>query len=448
MASPSALPQAVAETLSRAAREAGADAHDVLAVQSATTGIGVRGGALEDIESSSGLDIGLRVFIGRRQAIVSGSDVSDTGLEALATRAVAMARVAPEDPYADLAEPEDLAQSWADLDLLDTTTIEADVLKARACEAEAAALSVSGVRQAEGASASATRSRFCLLTSNGFTGGWESSRHTVGVSAFAERDGQMERDYDHHGQRFLEDLPSPEHVGRTAGERAVARLGSRQMPSGTLPVIFDRRVADNLLGAFLSAISGPSIARGTSFLKTRMGERLFPESFTIHDDPSRPRGLGSRPFDAEGIACSPLELVSEGVLNHWLLNIASARQLDLQTTARAQRSVGGPPGVSSTNAWITPGDMSPGALLRDTGEALMVTEMFGPSFNMNTGDYSVGIAGFAVEGGERTHPVSEVTIAGNLLDIFQGLTVADDLVFDGSVVSPTLRVRAMTIAGA
>jgi len=442
-----ASPNAIAKALSRAAIAAGAEAHDVLAVQSATTGIGVRGGELEAVDSSSGTDVGLRVFLGQKQAIVSGSDVSDASLDQLAERAVAMAKNAPEDPYACLAKEADLSGQSRDLDLCDAMELNADELKARAQEVESAALSVEGVMQAEGASASQTRSSFSLITSDGFEGGWESSRHTIGVSAFAETGGQMERDYDHHGQRFLEDLPSPESVGRTAGERTVKRLGAQKMRSGTLPVIFDRRVADNVLGAFLSAIAGTNIARGNSFLKTHMGERLFPEGFTITDDPLRKRGLGSRPFDAEGVACEPLNLIEDGVLQHWLLNTASAKKLGLTTTARAQRSVGSPPGVAPTNSWIAAGAANPEVLIADVKDGLLVSEMFGPSLNLNTGDYSVGVAGFAISSGAVSHPVSEVTIAGNLLEMFSGLRAANDLIFDGSVVSPTLRVPEMTVAG-
>ena len=445
-------PESIAKDLASAATRAGAPRFDVLAVASRTTGIGVRGGELEDVESSGGVDVGLRVFLGEpgrlQQAVVSGSDVSTAALTALAERAVAMAGAAPEDPHAGLADPARLAPGGTDLELADTAELTAAELKARALAVEAAALAVPGVIQAEGASATHTRSSFRLLTSDGFSGGWESTRHSLGVSAFAERDGHMERDYDHHGRRFLADLPSTDEIGTTAGERAVSRLGARQMGSATLPVMFDRRVADSLLGAFLSAISGPGVARGTSWLKTRMGERIFPQGFHITDDPTLPRGLGSRPFDAEGLPCEPLALINDGVLTSWLLNTASASKLGLQSNARAHRSVGSPPGVAPTNAWIHPGAASRDQLLSDMGEGLLVTEMFGPSLNANTGDYSVGVSGFAVERGEAAHPVNEITVAGNLLDMFATLRAADDLHFDGSVVSPSLLIAQLTVAGA
>ena len=447
MASAEVSPEAVAGTLADAARAAGADGFDVLVVGSNTTAIGVRGGELEDIESSGGLDVGLRVLMGKRQAVVSGSDVSSQALADLAERAVAMAQTAPEDPYAGLAEPSRLADTQPDLELADPTTLDPETLKSRALELERAALSVEGVAQAEGASASQTRSRFHLLTSHGFSGGWESTRHSLGVSAFASQDGQMERDYEHQGRRFLGELPEPEAIGKTAGERAVRRLGAKQMASASLPIIFESRVASSLLGAFLSAIAGTGVARGTSFLKDRMDSRVFAPGITIHDDPTLLRGLGSRPFDAEGVRSEPLRLVENGVLKEWLLNSAAARQLGLTTTGRAHRSVGSPPGVSPTNAWITPGTRTPEEMLAATQQGLLVAEMFGPSLNANTGDYSVGVAGFAIDGGEVAHPVSEVTIAGNLLDMFDTLEAADDLVFDGAVVSPTLRVAEMTVAG-
>ena len=443
-----ASPESVAHDLAGAARAVGAESYDVLVVQSGTTSIGVRGGELEDIEASGGMDVGLRVLLGQKQAVVSGSDVAPEALHTLAERAVAMARNAPDDPFAGLAEPTRLASDVPDLELADSGEFSPDALKERALAVEQAARDVEGVAQAEGASASQTRSQFHLLTSHGFAGGWASTRHSLGVSAFAARDGQMERDYEHQGRRHASDLPSPDVIGRTAGERAVRRLGAKQLASSAMPVIFERRAADSLLGAFLSAISGTSIARGTSFLKDRMDTLVFSDRITIHDDPTVLRGLGSRPFDAEGVRCEPLRLVQDGVLGEWLLNTATARKLGLATTGRAHRGVGSPPGVSPTNAWIAPGKRTPEDFISDLKSGLMVTEMFGPSLNANTGDYSVGVAGFAVEGGEMAYPVSEVTIAGNLLEMFKSLEVADDLEFDGAIVSPTLRVAEMTVAGA
>ena len=441
-------PEAIAHMLAEAARAAGSDTHDVLVVGSTTTSIGVRGGELEDVEASGGTDVGLRVLLGRKQAVVSGSDVAPDALRVLAERAVAMARNAPDDPFAELADPARLACDVPDLELADGRDVSPDALKERALEVEAAALDVEGVTQAEGASASHTRSKFHLLTSHGFSGGWESTRHSLGVSAFAAREGHMERDYEHQGRRYEADLPSPEAIGKLAGERAVRRLGARQLASGEMPVIFERRVAYSLLGAFLSAISGTSVARGTSFLKDKMDTLVFNDRITIHDDPTVLRGLGSRPFDAEGVRCEPLRLVTDGVLEEWLLNTATARKLGVPTTGRAHRGVGSPPGVSPTNAWIAPGKRTPQDFINDLKTGLLVTEMFGPSLNANTGDYSVGVAGFAIEGGDVAYPVSEVTIAGNLLDIYRSLEVADDLEFDGAVVSPTLRVAEMTVAGA
>jgi len=445
-------PTSIADTLAASASAAGARTFDVLAVSSRTTGIGTRGGELEDIGSTSGTDVGLRVFLGSpghtQQAVVSGSDTSPAALRALAERAVAMARAAPEDPTAGLAPQDRLATTLPDFDLADTVELTAAELKDRSLAVEAAALAVPGVTQAEGAQASTTRSSFRLLTSHGFSGGWTSTRHSLGVGAFAEADGVMERDYDHHGRRFLSDLPSAQTIGTTAGQRAVARTGARQLPSGTLPVMFDRRVADSLLGAFLSAISGPSIARGSSWLKTRMNERVFPKGFHITDDPTRPRGLGSRPFDAEGLPCQPITLVDDGVLKSWLLNTASATKLDIASNARAHRSIGSPPGVSPTNAWIHAGSATRADLLRDMNTGLLITEMFGPSLNANTGDYSVGVSGFAVEAGQTTHPVNEITVAGNLLEMFADIRAGDDLVFDGSVVSPSLLISQLTVAGA
>ena len=443
----------VADALAQAARAAGAEHFDALVVESQTTGIGVRGGALEDVESTGGVDVGLRVLLGApgeamRQASVSGSDTSPAGLARLAERAVAMAKTSPEDPYAGLAPPERLATDVADLDLADDTVPSPDALLERARAVEAAALAVPGVTQAEGASASHSRSQVRLLTSDGFRAGWGGTRHTVGTSAFAEADGAMERDYDSHSRRHLADLPGAEEVGRTAGERAVRRLGSTQMPSGTLPVVFDRRVAPNLLSAFLRVASGPAVARGTSFLKDRMGERVWARGITIHDDPTLARGLGSRPFDGEGVGVEPVELVHDGVLREWLLNTASARQLGLSTNGRARRGVGGPPGAGPSNCWIAPGSETPEQLAAPIARGVWVAEMFGPSLNPNTGDYSVGVAGFEIVDGVPARPVSEITLAGNLLDIWESVTPASDLRFERATNSPSLRVAGMTVAGA
>lgn len=437
----------VLKSLLARAKAQGAEHADAIVTHGRSLSISVRGGALEDVDNSEGRDIGLRVLIGNRQACVSSSDLSDASMDILAERAVAMAKLAPEDPYCGLAPKQLLASTRPDLELFDRHLMTPELLKTRALEVEKAADSVQGVLQSEGANASWATSGIYFMTSDGFEDGWKSSRHGVSVSAIAEQDGAMERDYDYDGTRWFSDLRDPSDIGRLAGLRAVARLGSKQLTSGSMPIIFDRRVSGSLVGAFLGAINGQAIARGMSFLKDKMETPIFNSAINIIDDPLIKRGHGSRPWDGEGISGQSRNLIDKGVLKSWLLNTSAAKQLNLQTTAHASRGIGSPPSVSSTNTYIPASDITPEALILETGHGMVITEMFGPSLNSNTGDYSVGVAGYCIENGKRTFPVSEVTIAGNLLDVFPTLTVANDLVFDGSTVAPTLRVEGLTLAG-
>ena len=435
------------------ARAAGATAADAIGIYGRSASISVRGGELEDIDNSEGFDIGLRVMVGQegsmRQATVSSSDLSAGTLKRLAERAVAMARLAPEDPYAGLA-PEDRLSERRDadgLELFDPTELDPARLKDRALAVEAAALSVPGVRQAEGAQASYNWSAVRLKTSHGFDGGYQSSRHGVSVSAVAEKDGAMERDYDYHNMRWLEDLRDPGDIGRKAGERAVARLGSTPMESGALPVIFDARVSAALPSALISAITGSAVARGISFLKDDLGETLFPAHQAITDEPLRVRGLASRPFDGEGVSVGSFDIIRDGRLQSWLLNTSAARQLGLASTGHAARGLSGAPGIAASNVVLAGGTLDRDGLIREAGTGLLVREMFGPSLNPTTGDYSVGVSGFAVRGGQLAEPVSEVTIAGNLRDVFASLVAGSDMDWDREIASPSLLVEGLTIAG-
>ncbi len=436
------------EDLLRLAKSHGADEAEAVGANGRSLSIGVRGGVLEDIDNSEGKDIGLRVFVGQRQACVSSSDLSNDSLDKLAERCVAMAKLAPEDAYCGLADADKLAREKPELNIYDAADLNADTLLARAQELEAAALSVKGVTQAEGANAYCVKGAAYLMTTGGFSGGWRSSSHGLSVAAFASDGDDMERDYDYKSVRWLEDLATPESIGIKAGERAVARLGARQMTSANLPILFERRVANSLLSSFVSAISGSAIARGVSFLKDNMGERIFHKDINITDDPYLRRAGGSHPWDGEGVAGKRLQIVENGILKSWLMHSAAARQLGLETTGHAARGMSSPPGIACSNVWMDAGAKTPAALLKDMGQGLLITEMFGPSLNPNTGDYSVGVAGFAIESGERTYPVSEVTIAGNLLDMFKTIRAADDLKMDEPVATPSLLIESMVIAGA
>jgi PmbA protein len=431
-----------------AALKAGADAAEAVSAERRALSITVRLGDLEEVEREESRDLGLRVFVGRRQATVSGSDISAEGRGKLVERAVAMARLAPEDPYASLADPDRLARGpLADLDIYDPTEPTPETLEERARIAEAAARAVPKVTNSDGASASWSASQWTMVTSGGFAGVHRASGFSNGASAIAGDEGGMETGYEGRSVRWQSDLPSPELLGAEAGRRAAARLGARKIASTTAPVIFENRLAASLMGPLIGAISGPSIARGTSFLKDKLGQAVFAKGVSIIDDPHRLRGLGSSPFDDEGVANHRHAIIEDGVLTTWLLNTSSARQLGLQTTGHASRGLAGPPGVGPSNLTLLPGETDQAGLMREAGKGLVVTAMFGPSLNGNTGDWSVGCSGFWFENGELAYPVNEITVAGNLIDIYGRLVPGSDLEIRGASNAPSLLVDGLAIAG-
>ncbi len=435
-----------AERLVKAARAAGADTADAMVARSLSLGVGVRDGAVEESESAEGDDLGLRVLVGRKQAVVSTNDFAGD-MAALAERAVAMAKVAPEDKFAGLADEALLAKNFPDLDLVDHAMPDVARLEALARDAEKAALAVEGVTKSDGASASFGIGGMVLVTSHGFRGAYLGSNHSVAMTAIAGEGTGMERDYDYSSVRFAADLESPEKIGRTAGERAIARLNPRKVSTRKVPVIYDRRAAGTLVSHLASAVNGASIARKTSFLRDKMGQKLFANGIRILDDPLRKRGLRSRPFDGEGVACKPLALIDDGVLRSWLLDCTTARELGLTTTGHAQRGVSTVPSPAPSNLHMGAGTLSPDALIADIEDGFYITDLIGSGANMVTGDYSRGASGFWIENGKRTYPVSEMTIAGNLIDMFKSLTPANDLEFRFATNAPTLRVEGLTVAG-
>ncbi|MBX6373403.1 MAG: TldD/PmbA family protein [Acetobacteraceae bacterium] len=442
-------PVATLQELVAAARRAGADAADAILVNGRSLSVQRRLGKIEQLERAEGFDLGLRVFVGRRQAIVSTTDPSPVGFKALAERAVAMARTVPEDPFAGLADaPDGNPAAAAALDLDDPIEPSAEDLIARAAAAEEAALAVKGVTNSEGAEAAWSRTLIALAGSNGFAGAFTRTSHSVSATALAGQGTAMERDYDFSSAVHLADLEDAAAIGRRAGDRAVARLNPRRPKTARLPVVFDRRVAGSLLGHLAAAINGAAVARGTSFLKDRLGQRVMAVGIAVHDDPLRRRGLRSRPFDGEGMAGAPRAVVEDGVLTTWLLDWRSARQLGMASTGHASRGTGGPPGPAPSNLWLAPGPLTPAQLMADIAEGLFVTEMIGMGVNMVTGDYSRGAAGFMIRGGALAEPVSEITIAGNLKDMLLNLTPANDLEFKRGTDSPTVRVEGLTMAGA
>ena len=431
-----------------ACKRAGASDADVRLGVSEGVNVSVLDGKLETIERDEASGLALRCFFGQRQASVSGSDLSAEGLEALVTRCVAMAEAAPEDPYCGLMAADDLAMDLGEMDLSGDEGETAERLEAEALEAEAAALAVKGVKQVAGCGTGWSRSERWVAATNGFASHKASGSSGVGLAALAELDGAMERDFASRSTRKRADRLSPEEIGRLAGERAVSRLGPTKIESRTAHVIYNARVSASLIGAFVSAISGPSIARGVSFLKDKMDAQVFAKGVSIVDDPARARGMGSRNHDGEGLPVSRTALVEDGVLKTWLLNGPSARQLGLKPNGFGGMGFGDPPGISTSNLYLEAGDKTAEQLREQAGEGLLVTSMFGPSINPNSGDYSVGVSGVWFENGELAYPVAEVTIAGDLPSMFARMICGSDLEFLGSRDAPSVLIEDMTIAGA
>jgi PmbA protein len=430
-----------------AARRAGADAADALLVRGTSLSQAIRLGSPEKLERAEGQDLGLRVLVGKRQAVVSTSDLTAALVKELVERAVAMARSVPEDPFIGLADPDEIAQGWVSLDMADPTEPDPDWLLETARKGEEAARAVKGVTNSEGAEASWGRTQVSLAASNGFAGGYVTSRFGLGVSVLAGEGTGMERDDDFTSAVYRADLKDPALVGRNAGERAVRRLKPRKADTAKLPIVFESRTANSLVGHLVGAINGSAIARGTSFLKDRMNTQVLRKGLDIIDDPLRRRGLRSRPFDGEGIAAQQRKLVEDGVLKSWVLDLRSARQLKLKSTGHGSRGTSSPPSPSATNLHLSPGRQTPAQLIGDINRGFFVTDLMGFGVNGLTGDYSRGASGFWIDKGEIAYPVSEVTIAGNLKDMFLTLQPANDLEFKYGTDAPTTRVDGMTIAG-
>jgi PmbA protein len=442
---------ALTKSLLKAAADAGADGADAKAVRATSLSVDVRDGRLEQAERSEGVDIGLRVFVGQRAATVSASDTSERTIEEMAQRAVAMAREAPEDPHAGLAEADQLAQGWdlAALQLYDNTAEPTpQQLQEDATCAEAAAAAVKGVTQVQSASAGYGVQEVCVAMSNGFEGSYARTDRGLSCVAIAGTGTGMERDYDGDNRLFQADLRDAKDIGMTAGQRAIERLGARKPPTGRYPVLFDERISSSLIGHLLSAINGSAVARGASFLRDAMGEQVLPATISLIEDPHRPRTGGSRPFDAEGLPTHKRTIVENGMLKGWTLDLANARKLGMAPTGNAARGTSTSPMPTNWNIALTQGGQSRADLVRDMDTGLLVTSMIGSTINPNTGDYSRGAAGFWVENGEITHAINECTIAGNLRDMLRAIVPANDARTHLSRVVPSLLVPGMTLAGA
>jgi len=447
MLSPEAATERAADLVARA-KQAGADAADAVYAANGSEGIQVRLGKLEDVERSEGERIGLRVFIGNRSASIGSSDLTSAALDELAERAVAMARAAPEDQFAGLAPQDMLTHApFADFDLYDPVDPGAEALRAAAEEAEDAARAVSGVTNSDGASASSGTSVFALATSHGFAGGYHGSSHSISASVVAGDGADKQRDSSWRHTRHRSDLAPAAEIGAEAGERAAARLRPGKLRSGPMPVVFDPRVSSSIIGHLISAMSGSAIARRSSFLLEHRDAQLFDPALRIVDNPHAPRGTRSRPFDGEGLPTASRNLVEDGRVTGWLMDSASARQLGELPTGHASRGGGGAPGVSVGNVHLEAGALSPGELIADIADGVLVTELIGQGVNPVTGDYSRGASGFRIVDGQIAGPVAEFTVAGNLLAMFAKLTPANDLQWHRPINAPTLRIEGMTVAG-
>lgn len=432
------------------AAKAGAEAADVLAIRGTSVSIDVRGGALEQAERSESTDIGLRVLIGGRQACVSTSDTRPAALQAMAERAVAMARAAPEDPSVGLADADQLAtdRDASGLDLSDPASEPSpQALEETARRAEATALAVPGVSQVESAGAVYGRRSISMAASNGFSGAYGRTSHVISASAISGLGTSMERDHAFEMRTHSDDMPLPEDVGRQAGQRAAAMAGARKPPTGAFPIVYDERVASSLIGHLMSASNGAAVARGSSWLRDRLEQQVLPAGLSITEHPHRPRASASRLFDAEGLPTARREIVNDGVLTGWTLDLTSARKLGLTSTANAARGLSGPPQPSLSNIALTQGTSSRDDLLAQMGTGLLVTSLIGASINPNTGDYSRGASGFWVENGQIAYPVNECTLAGNLGDMLMRITPANDARNHLTRVVPSLLVEGLTLAG-
>ncbi len=429
------------------ALKAGATSADAITISAQSQGVSLRHGVIEEFEQSESQDVGLRLFTGQSAALISGSVLTRDGLQRLVDRAMAMAKLAPPDSFAGIAEALQLATDFPDLDLVSKAETSMETLQALALRAEDAALAIPGVTRSNGASAGSSKRSVAMAASNGFAREWERTSFGLSASVVSGEGTAMERDYDGHGSVHFEDLESPEKIGVTAGQRAVARLNPRKIASQRVPVLYDRRVASSLVGHFLGGINGASIARGTSFLKQDLGKAIFAPHVSVVEDPHRVRGPASRACDGEGLPSVKRRVIDNGVLTTWIMDLRAARQLGLAPTGHGSRGLTSPPSASTSNVHMEAGSRSPEDMMKDVGTGLLVTEFIGSTINMVTGDYSRGASGFWFENGERAYPVSGITVAGNLRDMFLALEPASDLIFRGGTNVPTCYLGEMTIAG-
>lgn len=442
--------EVIASALLDMSKKAGAEAAEVIGLEKKSLNVDVLNGMLEGVERSEAIDIGLRVIVEGRQACLSCSDVREESLEKMVTRSLSMAREAPVDKDIVLATNDQLvsAQDLEALDLIDTEVmVEADRLEKWAIEAEVEARKVKGITQVQGSSASVGIIKSQLAFSNGFSQGYSRSGVNISCVSISGQGNKMERDYASESRVHISDLPSPSSIGQLSGERAVARFGARKPPTGNYPVLYDERVSSSLVGHLIGAINGASIVRGSSWLAKNLGEEIFPKNISIKECPLKVRCSGSRPFDAEGLKTNTKNIINNGILETWLLDLSSSQNLGLESTGNAVRSVSSPPSPGISNISLIGGLKSRDYLIKEMGTGLLVTSMIGLTLNPITGDYSRGASGYWVENGEVKYPVNECTLAGNLKEMLKTIIPANDSKRHLSFSVPSLLVQGLKIAG-
>lgn len=445
-------PAAIAEQLLSQARAHGATSADVIVAEGNALSVAVRLGEIEKVKRSRAKHLGLRVFVGERCAITSTADFSPDSLAGIAADTVALARVTSPDPFGGIPAAGDLARQIPELDLYDPTV--ADITAEQATEwckeGEQAARSADlRISNSEGGEFDSGTGNVLYAASNGFQGGYQSSHCSLAVVPIATENGSMQRDYWYSAQRHLKKLESPEAIGRKAAERTLRRLGARKVQTCEVPVVFDPDMAGSLLGHLAGAVSGNALYKGTSFLLDKLGEQIAPGFINISDDGMIVGGLGSKPFDAEGLPTRRTVVMEGGVLRSYLFDCYSARKLNSQSTGNASRSVADSPHVSPTNFVLQPGTTSPQDIIASVKSGLYVTELMGFGVNPVTGDYSRGASGMWIENGELAFPVEEITIAGNLLSMYRNIeVVGNDLNLRRSIAAPTIKIARLTVAGA
>ena len=437
--------RSLAEEIIKLSLSKGADSSDIVIAKNLSKNIGCRLGKIEEIEQSETKVLGLRTFIGNRNAIISTNDFSKNSINESIDRVISMTKLAPEDPLSKLAN--ETAKIIPDLELFDTCDLNPDQLKDLALETENSALEVKGVTNSNGASSSQSKTSFHLSTSNGFSGGYKKSNFSISCSAIAGNELSMQTDYDYDSKVFFKDLKGTSLVGEQAAENTVSKCNPKKIKTCKSDVVFDPRVSKTLLSHISSLVNGSSIARGSSFLSEKMNAKIFGREINIIDNPSILKGLGSKPFDDEGCEMKSFNIIENGILRSWILDTTTSQQLGIKSNSRASRGMSSSPSPSPTNMFIENGTISKDEIINNIKDGFYVTDLIGQGVNLITGDYSRGAGGFKIENGKISFPINEVTIAGNLKDMFHRMIAANDLEFKYSLNSPTILIEGMTIAG-